>query len=184
MGHDRSTALNVAPVSLVRADAGLAQAEAQRVTSPAPPPRAVFAEIETVGSGVGSLADLAEQALRLMSDQADPVVDILVAMRVSLTKVQHELDAILGLEGVVDMARPSPNSYPRSGRRHSPPCPLTSREIEILICLADGKVYKEIALELSLTTSTVRSHLHHIYHKLGVADRAQAVLLATRRGWI
>jgi DNA-binding NarL/FixJ family response regulator len=181
MGRDQSTALNVA---LVRADGGLAHAEARRVTSAALPPRAVFAQIETVGSGVGSVADLAEQALRLVSDRADPVVDILVAIRVSLTNVQHELDAILGLESVVDMAAPSPHGYPRSRRRHSPPCPLTAREIEILVCLADGKVYKEIARELSLTTSTVRSHLHHTYHKLGVADRAQAVLLATRRGWI
>ena len=50
--------------------------------------------------------------------------------------------------------------------------------------LAEGKVYKQIALELSLSTSTVRTHLHNIYGKLGAVDRAQAVLIATERGWL
>ena len=50
--------------------------------------------------------------------------------------------------------------------------------------LAEGKVYKQIAHELSLSTSTVRTHLHNIYGKLGAVDRAQAVLLATERGWL
>jgi DNA-binding NarL/FixJ family response regulator len=45
-------------------------------------------------------------------------------------------------------------------------------------------VYKQIALELCLSTSTVRTHLHNIYGKLGAVDRAQAVLLATERGWL
>ena len=47
-----------------------------------------------------------------------------------------------------------------------------------------GMVYKQIALELSLSTSTVRTHLHNIYGKLGAVDRAQAVLHATERGWL
>ena len=50
--------------------------------------------------------------------------------------------------------------------------------------LAQGMVYKQIALELSLSTSTVRTHLHNIYGKLGAVDRAQAVLHATERGWL
>ena len=50
--------------------------------------------------------------------------------------------------------------------------------------LAEGKVYKQIAHELALSTSTVRTHLHNIYGKLGAVDRAQAVLIATERGWL
>ena len=50
--------------------------------------------------------------------------------------------------------------------------------------LAEGKVYKQIAGELDLSTSTVRTHLHNTYAKLGAAARAQAVLTATSRGWI
>jgi putative nucleotidyltransferase with HDIG domain len=75
--------------------------------------------------------------------------------------------------------------YPTSGRqRKVDPCPLSSREVEVLKRLAEGKVYKQIALELNLSTSTVRTHLHNIYGKLGAVDRAQAVLIATERGWL
>ena len=75
--------------------------------------------------------------------------------------------------------------YPVSGRtRQIDPCPLSTREQEVLKRLAEGKVYKQIALELGLSTSTVRTHLHNIYGKLGAVDRAQAVLLATERGWL
>ena len=68
--------------------------------------------------------------------------------------------------------------------RQIEPCPLSTREIEVLKRLAEGKVYKQIALELNLSTSTVRTHLHNTYGKLGAVDRAQAVLVATERGWL
>ena len=75
--------------------------------------------------------------------------------------------------------------YPSSQRiRAVDPCPLSNRELDVLKRLAEGKVYKQIALELSLSTSTVRTHLHNIYGKLGAVDRAQAVLGATERGWL
>jgi len=75
--------------------------------------------------------------------------------------------------------------YPTSGRpRQIDPCPLSGRELEVLKRLAEGKVYKQIAAELQLSTSTVRTHLHNIYGKLGAVDRAQAVLMATERGWL
>jgi putative nucleotidyltransferase with HDIG domain len=69
-------------------------------------------------------------------------------------------------------------------RRNVEPCPLSTREVDVLKRLAEGKVYKQIALELNLSTSTVRTHLHNTYTKLGAVDRAQAVLVATERGWI
>ncbi len=75
--------------------------------------------------------------------------------------------------------------YPTNGRpRQIDPCPLSGREVEVLKRLAEGKVYKQIAAELQLSTSTVRTHLHNIYGKLGAVDRAQAVLMATERGWL
>ena len=62
--------------------------------------------------------------------------------------------------------------------------PLSDRELTVLKHLSEGKVYKQIALEMNLTPSTVRSHLHRIYRRIGAADRTQAVLLAKERGWL
>ncbi len=69
-------------------------------------------------------------------------------------------------------------------QRHVDPSPLSGRELGVLQGLSEGKVYKQIAHELTLSTSTVRTHLHNIYGKLGAVDRAQAVLIATERGWL
>jgi putative nucleotidyltransferase with HDIG domain len=69
-------------------------------------------------------------------------------------------------------------------RRAVDPSPLTQQETLALRGLAEGKMYKEIAGNMGLSTSTVRSHLHKAYGKLGVPDRAQAVLVATERGWL
>jgi putative nucleotidyltransferase with HDIG domain len=77
--------------------------------------------------------------------------------------------------------------FPHSGeprRRASEPCPLSGRELDALRGLAEGKVYKQIAQELSLSVSTVRTHLHNVYRKIGAVDRAQAVLLARDKGWV
>ena len=63
-------------------------------------------------------------------------------------------------------------------------CPLSSRELEVLRLLSNGKVYKQIGTELEISTATVRSHLHRTYGKLGVVDRAQAVLIGSRKGWL
>jgi putative nucleotidyltransferase with HDIG domain len=76
-----------------------------------------------------------------------------------------------------------PNA-PSQRQRLVDPCPLSGREVGVLQRLAEGKVYKQIAHELTLSTSTVRTHLHNIYGKLGAVDRAQAVLIATERGWL
>jgi putative nucleotidyltransferase with HDIG domain len=70
-------------------------------------------------------------------------------------------------------------------RRHTvSPSPLTVKERDVLRGLAGAKVYKEIAHDLGIAASTVRSHLHSVYAKLGAVDRAQAVIVATREGWI
>jgi HD-GYP domain-containing protein (c-di-GMP phosphodiesterase class II)/DNA-binding CsgD family transcriptional regulator len=76
---------------------------------------------------------------------------------------------------------------PHSGASHlrrAEPSPLSPRQTEILSLMAQGKQYKAIGLELGLSASTVRSHLHAVYLALVVNDRAQAVLRATEMGWI
>jgi two-component system, NarL family, nitrate/nitrite response regulator NarL len=59
---------------------------------------------------------------------------------------------------------------------------LTSREREILGLTANGHSAPQIASELYLSTATVKTHLQHLYEKLGVSDRAAAVAEAMRRG--
>ena len=59
---------------------------------------------------------------------------------------------------------------------------LTAREREILGMTADGHSAPEIAERLTLSPTTVRTHLQHLYEKLGVSDRAAAVAEAMRRG--
>ena len=53
--------------------------------------------------------------------------------------------------------------------------PLTAREVEILKLLADGLSNEEIAQKLILSVGTIKTHAHHIYAKLGVRTRSQAV---------
>jgi two-component system, NarL family, response regulator DegU len=56
--------------------------------------------------------------------------------------------------------------------------PLTPRELEVLAQVAQGKSNREVSKELHLSLSTVKTHLEHIFFKLEVNDRAQAVLKA------
>ena len=59
---------------------------------------------------------------------------------------------------------------------------LTSREHDVLKLLADGLSAGEIGLRMHLSESTVKSHLAKIYQKLGVTNRAQALVTAMRSG--
>jgi DNA-binding NarL/FixJ family response regulator len=52
---------------------------------------------------------------------------------------------------------------------------LTTREKEILELLSKGKMYKEIAAELFISAETVRKHVYHIYEKLHVTNRVEAI---------
>ena len=56
--------------------------------------------------------------------------------------------------------------------------PLTERELEILRLLALGLSNQEIADRLILAVGTVKTHNHHIFGKLGVANRVQALARA------
>jgi two-component system nitrate/nitrite response regulator NarL len=59
---------------------------------------------------------------------------------------------------------------------------LTDREREVLHLIADGLSAPEIGKRIHLSTTTVKSHLHSLYEKLGVSDRAAAVAEGMRRG--
>ena len=69
-------------------------------------------------------------------------------------------------------------------RRELQPCDLLSpRELEVLGQVVRGQANKEIARELCIDETTVKTHLHRIFDKLDVRDRTQAAILAIQEGW-
>ena len=61
---------------------------------------------------------------------------------------------------------------------------LTPRELGTLRLMADGQSNKEIAGTLGISERTVKTHLGHLFEKLGVTSRTEAVRVATRRGLV
>ncbi len=61
---------------------------------------------------------------------------------------------------------------------------LTDRELEVLTLLALGKTNQAIADELYLSAHTVRTHLYHIFEKLGVETRVEAAVFAISQGLV
>ncbi|TQN33414.1 LuxR family two component transcriptional regulator [Haloactinospora alba] len=70
------------------------------------------------------------------------------------------------------------------GRVRSPTPALSSRETDILRALARGLSNREISAELFVSEATVKTHLVHIYAKLGVDNRTAAIAVAMERGII
>lgn len=62
--------------------------------------------------------------------------------------------------------------------------PLSSREISVLRLMAEGRRHKEIARDLCISERTVGNHIASIYNKLGIDDRAQAIVYAIKKGII
>ena len=61
---------------------------------------------------------------------------------------------------------------------------LTPRELAALRSLADGRSNKEIASALDISERTVKTHLAHLFEKLGVTSRTEAIKVASRRGLV
>ena len=59
---------------------------------------------------------------------------------------------------------------------------LSGREIEVLTLVSQGHSNKDIAKQLHISTATIKTHLIHIYGKLGVSDRTAAVITALEKG--
>ena len=75
---------------------------------------------------------------------------------------------------------------PVSGRpqEQKPSAVLTEREIEVLSLATRGLSNQDIASELSLSLRTVQAHLGHIFNKLQVSSRTEAVVHALKEGWV
>ena len=60
--------------------------------------------------------------------------------------------------------------------------PLTKRELEVLEMIAHGETNKEISSKMGISEHTVKSHVIHIFDKLGVNDRTRASVWAVKNG--
>jgi HD-GYP domain-containing protein (c-di-GMP phosphodiesterase class II)/DNA-binding CsgD family transcriptional regulator len=73
-------------------------------------------------------------------------------------------------------------SIKQEGQRRVWPSGLSEREVEVLRLVARGHDRRQVAKLLFLSEGTVRSHLEHIYGKIGVSNRASATLFAVENG--
>jgi two-component system, NarL family, nitrate/nitrite response regulator NarL len=113
---------------------------------------------------------MAKGAMGYLSKLADPdtILDAVVAVHRGETVLSPDFQAGL----VNELQRRETDTGPI----------LTTREKEILALTAEGYSAPEIARNLHLSTATIKTHLHNLYEKLGVSDRASAVAVAMRRG--
>jgi two-component system, NarL family, nitrate/nitrite response regulator NarL len=113
---------------------------------------------------------MAKGALGYLSKLAHPdaIFDAIAAVHRGDTVLSPEFQA--GLVG--ELQRRETDTRPL----------LTPREREVLTLTAEGQSAPEIGRELHLSTATIKTHLHTLYEKLGVSDRASAVAVAMRKG--
>ena len=115
-------------------------------------------------------AALAEGAAGYLTKDADAreLCDAITAVARGKTVLASELQA--GVAGEIRLRAP-----------HDRPV-MSERERETLTLIAEGLSAPQIGRTLHLSTATVKTHLQHIYEKLGVSERAAAVAEAMRRG--
>jgi DNA-binding NarL/FixJ family response regulator len=76
------------------------------------------------------------------------------------------------------------SSVVRELRTPAAPSGLTEDELKLLELVADGCTNTQIARSMSVSVSTVKAHLSALFKKLGARDRASAIAICFRRGWL
>jgi two-component system, NarL family, nitrate/nitrite response regulator NarL len=115
-------------------------------------------------------AALAEGAAGYLTKEASAreLCDAITAVARGRTVLSPELQA--GIAGEIRLRAPRDRPV------------MSARERETLTLIAEGLSAPQIGRALHLSTATVKTHLHHVYEKLGVSERAAAVAEAMRRG--
>lgn len=110
----------------------------------------------------------------LKDSSPDELVSAIHAVALGHLSIPQELSrAILGVQRPVSSS-PVESSFGD----------LTAREVDVLRCLANGASNKEIASQLSVNLTTVRTHVSSILRKLNLENRTQAALFARERGLV
>lgn len=135
-------------------------------------PRVPVVAVGTSGDDEDALVACAECGVAAYHMRADSMADLLLLINVVL-------------EGGISRPPHVPAvplrrvSSVREGRRPGVKCAgLTSREIQIIDLLQQGRSNHDIAVELSITVHTVKTHVHSLLMKLGVGNRSEAAALA------
>jgi len=120
--------------------------------------------------------ELAEPSgnIRLFIDYGDPIIDLLLDLQDQGVYPAYTAQLLEAAQ----LAKMTLSTINQSALVE----PLTNRELEVLALLAERKTNKEIALQLGITTGTVRQHAYNLCQKLGVNNRRAAVTQAGRLG--
>lgn len=116
--------------------------------------------------------------VRLFVNEGEPMRGLLLRMRAGGSRLNQYIHQLLAAWGEVDNLRPSTLS------QHPLIEPLSPRELDVLRLLADGDSNAEIARKLVITLNTTKKHLTHIFQKLAVTNRAEAVARARELGLV
>lgn len=120
--------------------------------------------------------------IRAFVDQGEPILEILVWVLNKFSEVTYPQIDLEYLRLIIDAFLGQPNKPSSHIQVRAPDIdkkhlidPLTDREQKVLRMMSIGLSNKEIAKELELTVHTIKTHARHIYRKLGVNNRTQAV---------
>ena len=177
--------------------AACATGEEALATLPALRPAVVFMDINLPGmSGVECVSQLIEllpQSLVVMLTIQSNINAVFQSLQAGACGYLHKpvhADAIVAAvrdvvaggspmtAGIARQVVQSFKAQPRAGTAAEALPDLTDREHEVLRLLTEGCLYKEIAEKMGLSWHTVHNHIRHIYEKLHVRSRAQAVAKA------
>ncbi len=137
---------------------------------------------------LGKAVDLSRKGhlIRPFLDLGQPMADLLAQFAVRLPASDFVVSLQTAFAETEGYAVQTPNlakvKQPPAVSNQTLSNPLTNREFEILLLLADRKRDKEIAAHLCIATETVKKHTRNIYRKLDVTDRQKAVAAGFRLG--
>ena len=131
----------------------------------------------------GIVSQVAAQGfVRLLLDEGEPVRQLAVRLQVRQDAEGAVVDPIE--TEYLDKIVSAPSASPVARAEPAEPEKLTRKETRMLKLLADGHSNSELARQLFVSDSTVRTHLRNINQKLNAANRTQAVAIARRLGLI
>ncbi len=145
---------------LALADGGLAEWRTPLLDALAHSAKSASLFIELLGGGDAALHDMTIAACR----------------RCAPPNLTQKLLEWARMDGTARQLRAVRALLPQSVDGGGPSIELTARESEVLGLMANGRRNHEIAAQLFLSEKTVKTHINHIFMKLGVTDRVQAVL--------